>query len=180
MRELHAKAEEEAKEANERREEAERDVLKQLDSNKALLEKLLAEQRETLSTASKELQEQVACMPPWPRPVPGSELTAPRPWPTSPRRSRLAPPRDPDKQLTTETAQRHAATTELIRLREESERTERELRSEVTKLKEEIKKLRTPPPKKEKPRPKGMIDLDESEGAPPYSEQVCVPWLPPC
>ena len=61
LRELHAKAEEEAKEANERREEAERDVLKQLDSNKALLEKLLAEQRETLSTASKELQEQVAC-----------------------------------------------------------------------------------------------------------------------
>ena len=55
-----AEKEEEAKEAVEKKEEAEADVLKQLDSSQALLEKLLKEQREGLSSELKNTKKELA------------------------------------------------------------------------------------------------------------------------
>ena len=56
LKAMQAKAVEEAREAKQKREEAEADVLKQLDSSQQLLEKLLAEQRVQFANASKDLR----------------------------------------------------------------------------------------------------------------------------
>lgn len=60
LRELNVRADAEAKEAIELRVEAERDVLKQLDTNKELLEKLLAEQRLKFTQAAEDVKKKLA------------------------------------------------------------------------------------------------------------------------
>jgi len=60
LRVLADKAERDASEAIHEREEAERDVLRQLDSNQALLEKLMKEQRDSMMLESRDLKKRLA------------------------------------------------------------------------------------------------------------------------
>ena len=59
LKEIAATAEATAKEAVEKREAAEQDVMRQLDANKQLLERLLEEQRQKLGVASHDVKEQL-------------------------------------------------------------------------------------------------------------------------
>ena len=138
LKALHAKAEEEAREAKQKREEAETDVLRQLDASQQLLEKLLGEQRMQFANSSKDLKER----------------------------------------LESETAMRKSATSDLQRLKEQSEVSEVRHEAEETRLRDEVKRLSEvlkPQPaaiKKPKPVRTGHIDLDESPDAPPIAEQL--------
>jgi len=81
--------------------------------------------------------------------------------------------RKTNKSLSAETEQRQILDAEMARLREELTRKERTSAEEVARLKEEVKRLTAPPPKKEpKKSSYSKIDLDESPGAPPISQQL--------
>jgi len=81
--------------------------------------------------------------------------------------------RKTNKSLSAETEQRQILDAEMARLKEELTRKERTSAEEVARLKEEVKRLTVPPPKKEpKKSAFSKIDLDESPGAPPISQQL--------
>jgi len=114
-----ATAEASAQEATAKRGEMEADVLRQLDESKALLARLLDEQKQRL-LQNEEMR------------LAGYDKAA------------------------------SAAAAKLAKVQEAAEETERALREEIRRLKEEKA------PKKKS----GLIDLDESPGAPPYAEQI--------
>ena len=75
------------------------------------------------------------------------------------------------RELKSEVAEKGAVTAELAKLRQAAEAKEKANEAELTKLRAEVKRLSVKPEKKVK-KPKPMIDLDESPGAPPISEQL--------
>ena len=159
-----------------KKEEAEEHVLQQLDQSKELLEKLLAEQRNKLTSENKDLKKQVAteseqvCRFIHPRICPAADSSPKRDTRLRPDAARLV-----GHTRLLPCAQRHSNGAELAHLKEESERKSKADDAEIRKLKDEIKRLTAPPPKKEPPppkKPKGLIDLDESPDAPPIADQL--------